>query len=138
MLTRQLCPRCDSLVGVDVVPSALDAARKRCADCPNARFLLSTVPGDWPDGRFDLILISEVAYFLDRADLARLVARVEGSLTPEGDVVLVHWLGKTDYPLSGDEAAEGFIAGAQGFARVLKQSRTADYRLDVLRREGRP
>lgn len=133
VFTHQLCPRCDALVGLDVVPSVLDAARARCADCPNARFMLAAVPGTWPEGRFDLIVISEVAYYLDRADLARLVARVEGAVLPEADIVLVHWLGVTHYPLSGDDAAEGFIAGARGFARVLKQSRTAEYRLDVLR-----
>lgn len=133
VFTHQLCARCDTLVGLDVVPSVLDAARARCADCPNASFMLAAVPGDWPDGRFDLIVISEVAYYLDRADLARLVARVEGALLPDGDIVLVHWLGVTHYPLSGDEAAEGFIAGADRFARIFKQSRTAEYRLDVLR-----
>jgi hypothetical protein len=133
VFTHELCPRCDTLVGLDVVPSVLDAARVRCADCPNARFELAAVPGAWPEGRFDLIVISEVAYYLDRADLARLVARVRGAVLPEADIVLVHWLGVTHYPLSGDEAAEGFIAGAQDFARVLKQSRTDKYRLDVLR-----
>lgn len=133
VFTHQLCPRCDALIGLDVVPSVLDAARARCANCPNVSFKLAAVPGDWPDGRFDLIVISEVAYYLDRADLARLVARVEGALLPGADIVLVHWLGVTHYPLSGDDAAEGFIADAQGFARVLKQARTAEYRLDVLR-----
>ena len=133
VLTRQLAPRCDALVAIDVVLKVLDAARAACADYPNVRFVQAAVPGAWPDGRFDLILLSEVVYYLDRTDLERLVARVEAALSPGGDVVLVHWLGKTDYPLSGDEAAEGFIAGARGFARVLKGSRTADYRLDVLR-----
>ncbi|MCJ2097610.1 SAM-dependent methyltransferase [Methylobacterium sp. E-046] len=133
VFTHQLCRRCDALIGLDVVPSVLDAARERCADCPNARFMVAAVPGAWPNGRFDLIVISEVAYYLDRADLARLVARVEGALLPEADIVLVHWLGVTHYPLSGDEAAEGFIAGARNFATVVKQSRTAEYRLDVLR-----
>ena len=93
----------------------------------------AAVPGNWPDGQFDLILISEVAYYLDRTDLARLVARARGAVLPEADIVLVHWLGVTHYPLSGDEAAEGFIEGARDFARVFKQSRTAEYRLDVLR-----
>ena len=133
VFTHQLCPRCDALIGLDVVPSVLDAARARCADCPDARFILAAVPGAWPDGRFDLIVISEVAYYLDRADLARLVTRVEGALLPEADIVLVHWLGVTHYPLSGDDAAEGFIAGARTFATVVKQARTAEYRLDVLR-----
>lgn len=136
VFTRQLCPRCDEVVALDVVPSVLEAARVRCADCPNVRFMLSAVPGDWPERRFDLILLSEVVYYFNRADLARLLARVEGALLPGGDIVLVHWLGQTNYPLSGDEAAEGFIMGARGFASVLKQSRTAEYRLDVLRATG--
>ncbi len=136
VFTRQLCPRCDALVGLDVVPSVLDAARTRCADFPNVRFELAAVPNDWPAGRFDLIVLSEVAYYLNRPDLARLVSRVQGALLPGGDVVLVHWLGETSYPLTGDEAAEGFIAGAKGFARVLAQSRTGEYRLDVLRANG--
>ena len=133
VFTRQLCSRCDTLIGLDVVPSVLESARARCADCPKVSFMLAAVPGAWPDGQFDLIVMSEVAYYLDRADLTRLVARVEGALLPDGDIVLVHWLGITHYPLSGDEAAEGFIADARGFARVFKQSRTAEYRLDVLR-----
>jgi hypothetical protein len=136
VFTHQLCRRCDALVGLDVVPSVLESARQRCADCRNARFQLAAVPGAWPEGRFDLIVISEVAYYLDRPDLARLVTRVEGAVLPEADIVLVHWLGVTHYPLSGDEAAEGFIAGARGFSRVLKQERTAQYRLDVLRVTG--
>jgi hypothetical protein len=133
VFTHQLCARCDALIGIDVVPSVLDEARARCADCSNTTFKLAAVPGEWPEGKYDLIVISEVAYYLDRPDLARLVARVQNSLLPDGDVVLVHWLGVTNYPLSGDEAAEGFIAGTRSFAPVLKQSRTAEYRLDVLR-----
>jgi hypothetical protein len=46
----------------------------------------------------------------------------------------VHWTGPTDYPLSGDEAAELFIAGVAPFMQVRRQDRTADYRLDLLRR----
>ena len=132
VFTRSLTERCDALLALDVVPSVLDAARARCADRPNARFALRAVPGEWPEGRFDLIVIAEVAYYLDRADLARLAGRVAGALDPGGDIVLVHWTGQTDYPLSGDEAADAFIAQA-GFARVLHQARTDQYRLDVLR-----
>lgn len=138
VLTRQLGPRCDALLALDVVPAVLETARKTCADQPQIRFEQATVPGDWPGGRYDLILLSEVAYYLDRADLTRLVACVETALLPGGDVVLVHYLGATDYPLSGDDAAELFISGAAGFAGVLAQSRTDAYRLDVLRRTRAP
>jgi SAM-dependent methyltransferase len=96
------------------------------------------VPAEWPDGSFDLILLSEVVYYLDRADVARLVDRVRGTLRPGGDIVLVHWTGETHYPLTGDEAAELFIADSADFAAVTGHARTDAYRLDVLgdRRAG--
>lgn len=134
VLTRQLADRCDAILGTDVVASALESARAICADRPNARFEQGAVPRDWPEGRFDLVVLSEVTYFLDRPDVARLARKVEDALEPGGDVVLVHWLGLTDFPLTGDEAPEAFIAETAGFTRVLRQDRTADYRLDVLTR----
>lgn len=134
ILTRQLAERCDAMLGLDVVPSALDSARENCVTLPNVRFELAAVPKQWPEGRFDLIVLSEVVYFLSRDDLAGLIARVEAALLPGGDIVLVHWLGETNFPLTGEEAGEGFVTGAAHFTRAVHQDRTADYRLDVLTR----
>jgi SAM-dependent methyltransferase len=136
VLTAALAPRCDALLAVDLAAAALEQARQRCADLDHVRFAQMAVPGDWPDGRFDLILLSEVVYYLDRQDVSRLASRVAESLQPGGDVVLVHWLGETHYPLSGDEAADLFISApltASTDWTVLRQERTPDYRLDVLR-----
>ncbi|KAB1070219.1 class I SAM-dependent DNA methyltransferase [Methylobacterium planeticum] len=139
VLTRALAPRCDALLALDVAEAALDQARARCAGAPHVGFACRRVPDAWPEGRFDLILLSEVVYYLDAADVGRLVARVRGALEPGGDIVLVHWTGETDYPLSGDEAAELFIAGnrdfagADAFATLERQDRAERYRLDVLR-----
>ncbi|CAO4145106.1 class I SAM-dependent DNA methyltransferase [Methylorubrum aminovorans] len=138
VFTRALAPRCGALTALDVAQAALDAAQTRCAEYPQVRFVRGAVPEVWPEGRFDLIVFGEMLYFLSPADLARLVARVEASLEPGGDCVLVHWLGETDYPLSGDAAAEGFITGTAPFCRVLPGLRTEAYRLDVLRRADRP
>ena len=131
VLTQHLAPRCAALLGIDVVETALTAARARNAATPWARFEACAIPDAWPAGRFDLILLSEVAYFFTRADVARIAARIGASILPGGDIVLVHWLGETDYPLSGDAAAEALIADAT-FARPVHQARTAAYRLDVL------
>ncbi len=91
MLTAALAPRCDTLVALDVAEAALDQARARCRDLPHLRLLKAQVPGEWPEGTFDLILLSEVVYYLDAADVARLARPVSGeSLVPGGDVVLVH------------------------------------------------
>ena len=138
VFTRMLAPRCGALTALDIAEAALEAARARCADVPQVRFVRGAVPEVWPEGRFDLIVFGEMLYFLSPADLARLVARVEASLSPGGDCLLVHWLGETDYPLSGDAAAESFIAGMAPFCRVLPGLRTEAYRLDGLRRADRP
>ena len=136
VLTAALAPRCDTLVALDVAEAALDQARARCRDLPGVRLLKAQVPGDWPEGRFDLILLSEVVYYLDAGDVAPRAGRVRGSLRPGGDVVLVHWTGETHYPLTGDEAADLFIRETRDRLAVDRQVRTEAYRLDVLRDNG--
>lgn len=133
VLTRQLAGRCDALLSLDIVERALDQARERCRDLPHVGFARMGVPGDWPEGRYDLILLSEVVYYLDREDVARLAARVAGALDDEADILMVHWLGPTNYSLGGDEAAECFTAAAASFAHPQAQARTEHYRLDLLR-----
>src|ERR1700710_2019517 len=69
VLTRRLADRCAHLLSLDVAESALDAARARCADSPHVDFLRAAVPAEWPPGRFDLIVLSEVLYFFTPEDL---------------------------------------------------------------------
>ncbi len=64
VLTAQLAPRCDALLATDFDPTALGQARARLADASNVEFAHSALPDEWPDGQFDLILMSEVGYFL--------------------------------------------------------------------------
>lgn len=132
VLTRRLAECCDALLALDVAEAALDRARARCHGLYHVGFLCGQVPGDWPEGTFDLILLSEVVYYLDEADVGRLVERVQGCLQPGGDVVLVHWTGETHYPLTGDEAAVLFMEKA-GSLSACAATRTEAYRLDVLR-----
>ena len=90
------------------------------------------VPEQWPDGVFDLILLSEVVYYFSREDVGRLARRVRASLAPGGAVILAHWIGSTDYPLSGDEAVVLFRE-RMGTTYVLDRSdRYSRFRLDVL------
>lgn len=137
VLTQALAGRCARLLGLDVAESALRQARERCGGLDHVRFEARQVPGQWPDGAFDLILLSEVVYYLDASDVARLAERVRASLPPGGDVVLVHWTGETHYPLTGDEAARLFIEATGGFLHCVGQERTPTYRLDVLHRSAK-
>ena len=134
VLTRQLAGRCDALLSLDVAEAALERARERCSDRDHVRFERRRVPADWPEGSFDLILLSEVVYYLDRDDVRRLAARVDAAASPGCDILLVHWLGETHYPLSGDEAASVFIEASA--ADLVEGHREKDYRLDILRQGG--
>jgi 2-polyprenyl-3-methyl-5-hydroxy-6-metoxy-1,4-benzoquinol methylase len=131
VLTRHLAERCATLLAVDVAEAALAETRRRCADQANVTIARMQVPREWPAGRFDVILFSEVLYYLCPDDLMHTAAQARTSIAPGGHALLVHYTLPTDYPASGDAAADGFIA-ASGFIPIL-QRRAAQYRLDLLR-----
>ncbi|MGO4191457.1 PIG-L family deacetylase [Arthrobacter sp. YAF17] len=98
-LSVELAQRCTSFLAVDASSAALAHAARRLEHMPAARTRHLTVPQDWPDGRFDLIVVSEVGYYLSPGELAELFKRVEASLLPGGTLALCHWR----HPISGWE-----------------------------------
>lgn len=132
VLTRLIASRCNAVLAIDAARAPLAQAKRRCADLPTVRFEQMFVPEQWPDEVFDLILLSEVIYYLSRKDVGRLAARVTRSLPKEGSVILVHWIGPTNYPLSGDEAAALFIERMASTCVVKRADRYPRFRLDVL------
>ncbi|WP_159994138.1 class I SAM-dependent methyltransferase [Roseomonas sp. 18066] len=138
VLTRMLAPRCDRLLAIDSANRALATARRHCGEAPGLVFERREVPRQWPAGRFDLILLSEVIYYWDADDLAQVAAHCRRAVKPGGEVLMVHWTGTTDYPLSGDAAAEAFIAATAPALTVVWQSRAERYRMDLLRQGDLP
>jgi cyclopropane fatty-acyl-phospholipid synthase-like methyltransferase len=134
VLTRSLALRCDIVIAVDAAPTPIIEARRRCADLRNVLFEQMFVPEQWPAGMFELIVLSEVVYYLSPEDVSRLAARVVDSLPERGSVILVHWTGLTDYPLSGDEAVALFLERIGPTCVVERADRYAEFRLDVLSR----
>jgi cyclopropane fatty-acyl-phospholipid synthase-like methyltransferase len=134
VLTRSLASRCDIVIALDAAPTPLVEARRRCADVGNVLFEQMFVPEQWPDGVFDLIVLSEVVYYLSSEDVSRLAARVMDSLPEGGSVILVHWTGLTNYPLTGDEAVALFVERLGPTCVVERSDRHAEFRLDILSR----
>jgi cyclopropane fatty-acyl-phospholipid synthase-like methyltransferase len=132
VLTRQLASRCDTVLGVDVSETALAHARARCGDLAQVSLALMAVPGAWPEGAFDLIVFSEVLYYLGLPGIREAADRTVASLAPGGVVVLVNWLGATGAACTGDEAAALFIEATGGQLRVVGSERAERYRVDVL------
>lgn len=133
VLTQQLGLRCDTLLGIDVSEKALDKARNRCSGMPHVRFRRMQIPSEMPDDTWDLILVSEVAYYWTPADLERAVTELADRHEAGGHLVLVHLTENVpDYPLTGDQVHDYWCTRPEW--RVISHQRQPRFRLDVLER----
>lgn len=87
--TRALAPRCLRLLAVDASPTALEEARRRVGARRNVTFRRTLLPRDAPRGPFDLIVVSEILYYLRPNDLRLLLQR---ALARGGRLVVLHHL----------------------------------------------
>jgi SAM-dependent methyltransferase len=130
VLSGMLADRTDELVAIDVSASAIRSARARNAGRANASFSEMSFPREYPTGHFDLVVVSEVAYYWAPSDLGLAIDRI-ALVACGGFVELVHYLPKVeDYPLSGDEVHEFFLQDAR--FQIVRSVREDRYRLDVL------
>ncbi len=139
VFTQRLAQRCNRLLAVDVVPEVLDRARSRCRDLPHVRFSLMEAPGELPEDRFDLIVLSEVAYYWSVEALTDARRALAERLLPGGHLILVHWTPWVhDYPQTGDQVHDAFKedAGPSGPLHHLLNQRDATYRLDLFERRA--
>jgi SAM-dependent methyltransferase len=135
VLTEMLAARCGQLLSVDVVEKPLMRARERCAGLDHVSFELMRVPEQFPCGTFDLIVVSEVGYYWSPADLARARDLIIDHLMPDGHLLLVHWRPDVaEYPLTGDEVHDDFLAHAGNRLRHLAGRSERLYRLDLFER----
>lgn len=132
-LAVDLAGRCDRLLAVDDSESAIELARRRTAGVDHVDVRRARVPGEWPPGRFELVSISEVGYFLSPRELADVVERAREALTEDGHLLLCHWRHQpVGWPLAGPAVHRAFLATG---APVLVEHQEPDFVLHVL---GRP
>ena len=109
-LAEALATRSDSVLGVDSSVAALDVARRRFEGEDRVTVSRLEVPHDWPEQTFDLVVVSEVGYFMSPAELEQLVSRTADSLGPHGVLVLCHWWHPTEgWVLDGPDVHAGFL-----------------------------
>jgi SAM-dependent methyltransferase len=135
VFTRMLADRCTRLLSIDVSPVAQQRARVHCADQSHVEFEIMQFPQEVPGETFDLVVVSEVGYYLSERDL--LIARdwIVHSLQPGGHLLLVHWTPLVeDCPLTGDEVHDLFLAMTPASLSRVFYARKTNYRIDVLAR----
>jgi SAM-dependent methyltransferase len=114
VLTKRLSERCDSLLAIACSPIALERAIERCGPSDGVRFEQMNVPREYPDeATFDLVVLSEVAYYWSWQDLRWVFDRIVEQLRPRGHLLLVHWApAGPDKPLTGIEVHGAFMEWA--------------------------
>jgi LmbE family N-acetylglucosaminyl deacetylase/SAM-dependent methyltransferase len=106
-LSVELAPRCGRFLAADASSAALVHAAERLSGHPSAQTQRLTVPHEWPAGTFDLVVVSEMGYYLTPGELAGLLTRVEASMNPGGTLVLCHWRHPVEgWELDGDTVHE--------------------------------
>lgn len=133
-LTFELAARCNEVVATDASTAAVKRARSRLAGLRNVSVDRAETPDDWPSGEFDLVVVSELGYYLQERALAALVDRCTQTLARDGALVACHWRHpESDFLRSGDEVHD--LIGRQygmkhGLKRVLHHLED-DFVLDV-------
>ena len=136
-LTAALAPRCDRILACDGSGSAIAAARLRVADYPNAAAEQRNLPQDWPAGAgvFDLIVVSEMAYYLPADEWRAMLQRIVTSLAPGGLLTMCHCrYPYDDYATSADFVHSVAHAAPELAARVHHMEN--DFLLDGWLRAG--
>ena len=130
VFTAMLAPYCDELLAVDASEKAIALARERLAGTPDVRVERRTLPEETPDGPFDLVVVSEILYYLDRPTMLAALKSLEGALASGGSFLAVHWRRETKtYPLQGDEVHDLLFSNTR-LIRTREEA-TPDYRLEL-------
>lgn len=104
VLTEQLAARADRVLGLDISQRAVEIARARLGGSDGVELRQADVTRGLPDGPFDLIVVSEIGYYLDTAALDALIDRITSSAAPDADILVCHWRHPVaDYRLTGDQ-----------------------------------
>lgn len=144
--TAQLAARVKSLIAADISQIALNRAAERCAGLENIRFMSLDLTKDPLPGRFEMILCSEILYYIGGREALRAFARkVADALEPGGYFLTAHanlvvdqpdrtgynW----DHPFGAKGIGETFASTRP--LQLVKELRTPLYRIQLFQRDDR-
>lgn len=122
--TRVLAPRCLHLLAINSSPTALAEAARRTAAHRNVTLRRAVLPRDLPRGPFDLIVASEILYYLRPNDLRRMIPALCRALAPGGRLVVLHHLKDFDDAAIRPRRAQSLAV--QAFARRMQRVSLVD------------
>ncbi|MCP3712524.1 nodulation S family protein [Paraburkholderia sp. CNPSo 3274] len=132
-LSAALAPRCDRILCADFAPRAVEIARSRLAPFAHAHVERRAMPDDWPTGRFDLIVVSEIAYYLGETGCMALATLATTALEEDGTLLCCHWRhGGEAWMIDSAQVHAIFaIHARRASLRCVVHAQDADFLLDV-------
>jgi SAM-dependent methyltransferase len=133
VLTEQLTYRCHHVTAIDVATAALERAGRRLragGRREQVTLLHRSVDVPWPRGPFDLVVLSELCYYVTADVLRTVLDREVPRLMRGATVVASHWRHPVPgYPMTGDHAGD-VIAATPGL-HLIGSYRDADVAIEV-------
>lgn len=136
-LAAELAPRCGRYLAADLDPTAVAAATRLLAPMGHVQVRRLQLPEGWPQGeRFDLVVLSEVGYYLGLDGLQQVARLARETVAAGGVVVGCHWR----HPIEGcaldGDAVQAVLHESLGLARLV-QHVEADFALAVWATDAR-
>ncbi|RAR54632.1 nodulation protein S (NodS) [Paraburkholderia unamae] len=137
-LSAELAQRCGHLLCADFSPRAVAIARARLRKFANVNVRRLVMPRDWPVGKFDLIVVSEFAYYLDIGECTVLAQHAASSLANLGVLASCHWRhGGELWMLNSARVHSIFTQAAEDDAlHTVVHIEDTDFLLDVWTRDA--
>ena len=133
VFSSMLARRSARLTTIDAAPTAVAIARRRLAGHGQVHALRGSIPDELPDQRFDLVVASEVLYYLTATELAATLAALRARMVSGARLVAVHWRpAGRERPLDAQSVHRSLRE--QPWLDSESSDETADYLLDVLSR----
>lgn len=88
--SKVLSSLCLKLLALDGSPTVVAEANRRTKHLPNVTVAVANLPDDLPRQQFDLIIASEIFYYLRPLPLLRLMNGLYQNLAPSGRIVCLH------------------------------------------------
>jgi predicted TPR repeat methyltransferase len=130
VFSQFLATRCETLTCIDGHDQAVHLARRRLDHLSHVSIVHATIPQNLPAYGFDLIVISEILYYLSEAEIRAVVIWLHQHLNKDGLLLCCHWR----YPISGfaltGEKVHALLKQDILFKHYLKLADT-DFLVDV-------
>jgi len=132
-LTVALAERCERLLASDFCDEAVRLTLERVSAHRHVEIARESLPEQWPAGgkpAFELIVLSELCYYLDDEQLRTTVSLSVDSLLPAGHLLACHWKRPFD-DRQQDTAAIHALFATHGELHGYAHYEDEEFRLDL-------